>query len=423
MNQLEFTEEELKAIRSEYCRGFTDEQFKVAMTFCRVRNLLPGKHVIPMLRKSHDWDETVGAKVENQKIVFITTIDAARLIAQRSGEYTGQGPEQYIYLDDAGNPSIVSEIPLPNPQNKQLPREPWAVRTTVYRKSFDHPVTSVARFDAYAVTRKLKSGELVLTEMWSRRSVEMLAKCSEMLSLRKGYPEELASIYIADELKNESEDAPVTPASVTASIVSLPASAPAVNQTPATPTDTPRPNETKAEFHVPHVPAKLPEHSGSVLVVKPDPVAVEAAKTAVPNIKTASEIPTPKKRGPKPKENPVNGPGITDEDIASAGKPAPEINQEELKKEVAEFVEGVDPTPTKEEMVDFTARVRVLTASGAISVDLKNFILKTGNKTDVKQLTVRDWRTALETLEAAQKEGKLKEEIAKKLKEVKNDSF
>lgn len=402
MNQLEFTEEELKAIRAEFCRGFTDDQFKVCLTFCRLRNLIPGKHVIFNIRKSEEWDSTVNAKVKTSKVVFLTTIDAARLIAQRSKEYSGQDPEQYIYLDEHSSPSVISEIPLPKPGSQQLPREPWAVRTTVYRKTFDHPIISVARFDAYAVTRKVSDG-LALTEMWERRGPEMLAKCSEMLSLRKAFPEELANLYIADELKNESEDAPVTPASVTASIVTLPASAPApaVDQTPATPTDAPRPNESS----------------------KPDPAAVEAVKAAVPDIKTASEIPTPKKRGPKPKENPVNGPGITDEDIASAGKLAPEINQEELKKEVAEFVEGVDPTPTKEEMVDFTARVRVLTASGAVSVDLKNFILKTGNKTDVKQLTVRDWRTALEDLEAAQKEGKLKEEIAKKLKEVKNDSF
>jgi hypothetical protein len=404
MSQLQFTEEELKAFRAEYAKGASDTQFNLFISECIARNLRPGSHLVFQLRNSKEWDPVVGASVFVKKPYWITTIGALRLIALRTGQYGGSTPPQYIYLDDSGDPTIISEIPLPNKQNKQLPREPWAVRVSVKRKDFDEPITSVVRFDSVAATQK-RGEEIVLTDMWTKRGDAQNAKCSEADALRKAFPEELGSLYLSEEIKNETPEEEKIAAVTPASVVSMPVSAPAVDQTPATPTDAPRPNESP----------------------KPDPVAIEAVKAAVPDLKPASEIPAPKKRGPKPKENPVsqanpvNGHGITDEDIASAGTPPPEVNQEELKKEVEEFTAGIDPTPTKEEQAGFTARVRALTSAGAASVDLKNFILN--GKTDVKQLTVRDWRTALETLESAQKEGKLKETIAEKLKEVKNDTF
>ena len=424
---LELNEKDLAAIRAEFCKGFTQEQFDVAMTFCRVRNLLPGKHVLFQLRRAKEWDELVGAKVEVTKIVFITTIDASRLIAQRTGQYGGPDPEQYIYLDENGAPNIVSEIPLPKlplvPGQTPLPREPWAVKTTVYRKDFDHPVSSIARFDAYASTYKSANGP-VLTETWTKRGPEQLAKCSEMLSLRRAFPEELGGLYLDLELKNENEDVPVTPASVPVPAPAAPV-VPKVDQTPATPTDAPRPGETKTEFHVTSVPATLPEHSGDTLkVVAPESPVIDkhlgpvppvdpklaAALAAVPDLKPASELPAPtrKKASPKNGQPPVPG-DITDADIANAGQPGPEPITEADKQAGADFVETLDPTPTKDEMKSFTERVRALAAAGALNADLKNYILNKGGKSEPKQLTVGNWIQALDELEAAQKEGKLKE--------------
>ena len=453
---LELSDKEKAALRAEFCKGFTEGQAETCFTFCRLRGLIPGKHVIFSLRSSKEWDELVGAKVQKTKIVFMTTIDAARLIALRSQQYGGQAPEQYLYLDENGSPSIVSEIPLPKlpliPNTTPLPREPWAVRSTVYRKDFSAPMTSIARFDAYAATYKTQEGPQ-LTEMWVRRGPEMLAKCSEMLSLRKAFPEELANLYIDLELKNENEEAPVTPASVSVpTSVPVPPSAPPVNQKPAEATDTPRPGETKTEYHVTEVPATLPKGAGDTLKVvpKPDAKTTEIIKEAIPKIeeflenpkvqetlaekglkvnqaaidqlkkdvglKAASEI-TPKRRGGRPrKESPNNGqapvPGeITQADIDNPGPPVAQITEED-KQAGADFVESLDPTPTKEEQAGFTARVRALSAAGALNPDLKNYILNVGKKDDPKQLTVSNWNTALDQLESALAESK------DKLKEV-----
>ena len=407
----ELTPNELIAIKSEFCAGFTDEQFTTAMAFCRVRNLLPGKHVIFQKRVSKEWDEAANAKVPVTKIIFITTIDASRLIAQRTGKYAGQSPEEYIYLSDEGTPDVVSTIPLPQlplPAKgiQALPREPWAVRTTVYHKEFPQPIVSVARFDAYASTYKSQNGP-VLTEMWARRGPEQLAKCSEMLSLRKAFPEELGSLYIAEEFKSEAEEptTPVTPAVA----VPLPPPVPAVNQVPAEGKAEPRPGEKTWS-----------KPDGGVVTEKQlteQESKVEAAKAAVPTLKPASELPPPekKKRGPKPKPSPNNGqvPGeITDADIPTAENPLPpaptEAEKEANKQEAGEFVESIDPTPTPEEQKGFTARVRALAASGALNADLKNYILNVGKKSDPKQLTVGNWKQALGELESLDKD-KLKE--------------
>lgn len=418
---LELTDKEKAALRAEFCKGFTDEQAEACFTFCRVRNLLPGKHVLFQLRRSKEWDEVVGAKVDVTKIVFITTIDASRLIAQRTGQYGGQAPEEYIYLDENGSPSVVSNIPLPKlplvPGQTPLPREPWAVKTTLFRKDFDRPVISIARFDAYASTYKTANGPQ-LTEMWARRGPEQLAKCSEMLSLRRGWPEELGGVYIAEEFKadNEETQPPASTAVTPASVVPVPPSAPKVNQTPAEATTAPRPGEAKTEYHVTEVPATLPKGAGDTLKVVPKDEAKESALKAVPDLKPASEI-TPKKKGGRPKKQETAADiapadGITDEDLAALDAPAPEpVDQAANQQEAEKFVEDLDPTPTKEEQAGFTARVRALAAAGALNPDLKNYILNVGKKNDPKQLTVSNWKTALDQLEAvlAESKDKLKE--------------
>jgi phage recombination protein Bet len=401
---MEFTEQELKAIRSEFCRGFTDEQFQVCMTFCRIRNLMPGKHVVFTVRKSSEWDAEVGAKVKTEKIVFITTIDAARLIAQRTKEYVGQAPEQYVYLDGAGMPTLVSEIPLPDPSNRQLPREPWAVRTSVYRKGFDHPITSVARFDAYAVTRRSGDG-VVLTEMWSRRAPEMLAKCCEMLSLRKAFPEELSGMFVDSEFKPELEDEKPHVEPVAVVTVPGPLAVPAVDQTPATPTNTPRPHQ-----------------DGYV-----NTPALPGGEVTAP-AKTTPEKPARKPRAEK-KQPPAEENRITDEDVEAAMLPTPPEDKEKaaaLAKEVESMVESAssfteeeiaakglpapaDPIPSKEEMNEIIAKIREISAGGISNQDLKEYFLYSSGKPDPKLITKSEWVRAFEEFHKAKLEGRAKE--------------
>lgn len=420
--KIEFTEQQKKAFKSEFGKGFTDEQFEVCLTFCQIRGLLPGKHVVFQLRKAKEWDEIAGARVEVTKIIFITTIDASRLIAQRTGQYGGQAPEEYIYLDDNGSPSLVSQIPLPQlplpPKGTAaLPREPWAVRTTVFRKDFPQPISSVARFDAYASTYRTQDG-VRLSEMWQKRGPEQLAKCSEMLSLRRAFPEELGGLYIAEEFKSEEEVQPTT-ATAPASVAPVPVAAPAVNQAPAEATDKPRPGEkVTVEYHADSVPATLPKHSGETLKVVPKEEPVKPTKK--------------KGKAKKAEPAPPETQQLTEEDIAAAQTPLPEADKSVDQKAAKEFVEAVtsfteeeaknaglpapeDPIPTKEQRDGFVARMRALSGPGVDITSLGDYTLALSDKTSSKYMTVGDWTKTLNNLEAAKEQGTLRE-LVKSLK-------
>ena len=318
-------------------------------------------------------------------------------------------------------PTLVSEIPLPDSGNKQLPREPWAVRTSVYRKGFEHPITSVARFDAYAVTRRTGDG-LVLTEMWQRRAPEMLAKCCEMLSLRKAFPEELSGLFIDSEFKPEPEDEKphAEPAAVVA--VVTPLVVPQVNQTPATPTNTSRPTETAPQAqatNVPSLPATPVPSTGQIITQEPPPAA--------PKIEEKKEE---KVRKPRAKKEPVNGQdAITAADVEDAvTNPTPDTSARdaELKQQAAAAVEEAtsfteeeaaaqglpsppDPIPSKEEMKEITAKIREIAALGISNSDLKEYFLRSGNKTDPKFLTKGNWVKAFEEFHKAKLDGRAKE--------------
>lgn len=248
MPQLEFTPEELSAIREEYAKGATDAQFLNFITECRERNLRPGAHVVLQIRNSSEWDPVLKAKVNVKKAIKITTIDAFRLISDRTNLYEGMGEAEFYYLDENNAPSVMSKIPLPDPKNPAFPREPWAACVPIYRKGFREPVRIMARFDAYAVTTK-RDNEVVLSDQWGRRGPEMLVKCCECISRRVAFPEELGSIYIQEEFDKEDaskiSEIPSTPVVV----VPVPrvAVVPSVDHTPAQPTNAARPGyEEKA---------------------------------------------------------------------------------------------------------------------------------------------------------------------------------
>jgi hypothetical protein len=237
MAEIKFSEAEKKAYRAVYApTGTTDEQWEVFISECQRRALIPGTHVVMQLRTTNEWDSTLRQRIPVKRVVFITTINALRLIAERNGKYRGHNAFLYYYPDDE-NGSIVTRIPgLDEKTGRMIAQRVHAVSGEFLREGWN-PQFVVARLDAYAQ----KKDDGTLTAVWANRTPEQLAKCLEALGLRTVAPEECGGLYIREEIPDEEVEtstpivqAPVTPPPSAVKIPtgnSLPASAPENVQT------------------------------------------------------------------------------------------------------------------------------------------------------------------------------------------------
>lgn len=112
------------------------------------------------------------------------SIDGARLVAERSGQYEGQTTPEFT-----ADGVTWTQVWL----SKEFPA---AARVGVYRRGFREPLYAVALWDAYVQTTY--NGDV--TEMWRKMGPLMLAKCAEMLALRKAFPQDLSGLYSAEEM-------------------------------------------------------------------------------------------------------------------------------------------------------------------------------------------------------------------------------
>lgn len=126
------------------------------------------------------------------------SIDGARLVAERTGQYEGQTTPEFTA--DGVN---WTQVWLADEQ-------PKAARVGVFRRGFREPLYAVALWDAYAVYQDewvggQKTGNLKLSAMWTKMGPLMLAKCAEMLALRKAFPQDLSGLYSTEEMDQAGE--------------------------------------------------------------------------------------------------------------------------------------------------------------------------------------------------------------------------
>ena len=162
-NMRTFAPDQVDLIKRTICKGSSDDELKLFLYQCERTGLDPFTRQIYWIAK----------RVQ-------VSIDGFRLIAQRSGEYTGQSGPFWCGQDGAWHDVWLDK------------EAPVAAKVGIWRRDFREPCWGVARYDAYAQATG---------PMWKKMADTMLAKCAEALGLRKAFPQELSGLYTTDEME------------------------------------------------------------------------------------------------------------------------------------------------------------------------------------------------------------------------------
>jgi phage recombination protein Bet len=227
-NSIILDQERIDLIARTIAKGATPDELALFAQICQRTGLDPFARQIFAIKR---WD----AREKREVMQTQVSIDGARLVAQRSGEYAGQDGPFWCGTDGVWRDVWLSATP------------PTAARVGVLRRGFAAPLYAVALWAEYA--QKNRDGDA--TPMWARMPTVMLAKCAEALALRKAFPAELSGVYTPEEMAQADSPEPRA-----ASLAPLSDRARALNAavverpTQALPAPVEEPNEDHHTFYV-----------------------------------------------------------------------------------------------------------------------------------------------------------------------------
>ena len=170
----------LERLRRAMYPHLLEPEWQGFLDICHARQLNPWtRHLWPVVSTADNGD---------REIRIITTIDALRAIAHRSGQYGGIAYQQWcgpqldwqdVWTGDAF---------------------PYAARVGVIRRGIEQPFPGVALWREYARATRTEQNELVIDPVWRQYPSRLLSKCAHALALREAIGE-CEGLYIDAEMQ------------------------------------------------------------------------------------------------------------------------------------------------------------------------------------------------------------------------------
>jgi phage recombination protein Bet len=169
LSAAQLSRQHVEILKRTVAQGTTDEELQLFLHVCRRTGLDPFARQIYAVKRAG-------------KMTIQTSIDGFRLIAERTGKYTGQiGPLW------AGTDLAWTEVWTKD-------RPPYVAKIGILRSDFTEPLWAIAKWAEYVP----QSGQ---DHMWKKMPAHMLGKVAEALALRRAFPQELSGLYGEEEVQ------------------------------------------------------------------------------------------------------------------------------------------------------------------------------------------------------------------------------
>lgn len=185
----------LERLRRAVYPHLLEPEWQGFLDICHARQLNPWtRQLWPVVCTSVDGE---------RELRIITTIDALRAIAHRSGSYAGIAYQQWCGPQLDWQDVWTGEA------------FPYAARVGVIRRGVEQAFPGVALWREYARTTINEKNEPVLDPIWRQYPSRLLSKCAHALALREAISE-CEGLYIDAEMQcvpqpGRAESAPMAP--------------------------------------------------------------------------------------------------------------------------------------------------------------------------------------------------------------------
>jgi phage recombination protein Bet len=179
MAQRQYSQAEIDTIKNTIAQGCTDEEVALFIAACQSTDLNPfAREIYAIRRRSRQRVPGKNEWTDVEKMTIQIGVDGYRKVAASSGLYAGQeGP----YWSDDG--VTWTDVWLKD-------KPPKVCKVIVHGHGFKTPVTAIGRWDMYVQTNS--QGQL--QGLWKTNGPEMLAKCVEVLALRRAFPSQMQGL-------------------------------------------------------------------------------------------------------------------------------------------------------------------------------------------------------------------------------------